>query len=506
MKKRGQILAEAVAPAVAAANTDPASNNEFAVVVDRDRRLISTTPGWHEIFRGWWTWPVGAPIDEAGPRPGAEAAWAAWQAFLQRALEGTDAFGATVTWSGPRGTQKRLALRFRTLRDAVDRVIGCAVQGEALPALVSGRRPADRVHVILRDESAPAIAKQPAAQESLLALSSDGVVTLDSAGTILSINNAGGTGLPVKTGRPLWEFAAVPQRESLQNTIAEVMTSGQPVSVECRVALGAERWFVLRFLRLPPSGEDKAIAAIFTETTAHHSLEEQLRRAQRLTAQGMLAAMTAHEIKNYLGIALGHAQLLRERNPALADSLAPIIKAIEAAGRIDRRLFQLAQPESQMIPELFDLAANAQATCELLDPLLQRSLKFVPAGGDVTVFADPTHLDQALVNLLLNARDATSDHTGEIVVRVGFGPATKNRPRTRFIEVSDNGVSISPATQRRLFESYFTTKPKGRGTGLGLASVRKMVRESGGELEFQSESGRGTTVRIILPPPPGAKD
>ena len=501
MKKRGNTPTR---PSDAPASAGRAPNDEFAVVVDSDRRLISTTPGWYEVFRGWWSWPVGTAIDEAVPRTDAAAAWAAWQTFVQRALEGAGSFGATVTWSGPRHTQKRIALRFRTLRDAVDRVIGCAVQGELLPAPGSGKRPADRVHVILRDEALPADGSTTDPQEALLALTSDGVVTLDAGGTVLTVNNAGGAGLPVKTGRALWEFAAAPQRESLQASVAEVLETGHAVTVECRVALGTERWFVLRFLRLPRSGDEKAIAAIFTETTAHHSLEEQLRRAQRLTAQGMLAAMTAHEIKNYLGIALGHAQLMRERDPKQADALAPIIRAIEAAGRIDRRLFQLAQPESQTVPEHFDLASAAQATCELLDPLLQRQLEFAPVDGPVPVFADPTHLDQVLVNLLLNARDATTDRVGEIVVRVGFTPGTKGRHRTRFLEVSDNGVSISPAAQRRLFESYFTTKPKGKGTGLGLASVRKMVREAGGELEFQSESGKGTTVRITLPPPPEA--
>ncbi len=503
MKKRPQHLA---GPGeVADSGTEPSPHLEFVVMIDAGRRLISATAGWYEIFRNWWNWPVGAPVDEAAARSGAEPAWLAWQTFLQRSLEGAEAFGATVTWSGPRGAQKRLVLRFRTLRDSVDRVIGCAVQGELLPAALPGKPPADRVHVILRDEAPPPGTDTTDPRESLLAQSSDGVVTLDSGGTVLSVSKAGGHGLPVSTGRPLWEFSASPQRESLQRAIADVLATGQPVSVECRVALGIERWFVLRFLRLPLSTDGKALAAIFTETTAHHSLEEQLRRAQRLTAQGMLAATTAHEIKNYLGIALGHAQLMRERDPAQAEALAPIIKAIEAAGRIGRQLFQLAQPDSKD-SYLFDLAAAAHATCELMEPLLMRRLKCAPVDGPVMVFADPTHLDQALVNLLLNARDATSDRTGEIVVRVGFGPAAKGRAPTRFLEVSDNGVSISPAAQRRLFESYFTTKPKGRGTGLGLASVRKMVREAGGELEFQSESGRGTTVRITLPPPPSVRD
>lgn len=506
MKKSLQSIAEgAGVEPLASSAAVPGSNLEFVVLVDAARKLISATPGWYEIFRGWWDWPNGAPIEEASIRPGAEAAWAAWQNFLQRSLDGAGSFGATVTWVGPRGAQKHLILRFRTLRDAVDQVIGGAVQGEALRGSAPGKRPADRVHVILRDEVAPSepgTEAVPDPRESLLALSSDGVVTLDSGGTVLSVNNAGGPGLPVTAGRPLWEFAAGQQRESLQHAIADVLATGIPATVECRIALGPERWFVLRFLRLHSGGDDKVLAAIFTETTAHHSLEEQLRRAQRLSAQGMLAAMTAHEIKNYLSIALGHAQLLREREPALADALAPIIRAVETAGHLDRQLFQIAQPNAQSAACVFDVAAAARATCDLLEPLLRRRVKLEPVDGPIIAYADPSNFEQALVNLLLNARDATSDYDGEIVVRVGIAPEAKGSGHSRFLEVSDNGVSISPAAQRRLFESYFTTKPKGRGTGLGLANVRKMVREAGGELEFQSESGRGTTVRIVLPPPP----
>lgn len=508
MKRRGQSAAgtREVPAASAGSSAHEANASEFVVMVDASRRLISATPGWYEIFRGWWEWPVGAPIGEAGARAGAEAAWAAWQNYLQRSVDGAGAFSASVTWAGPGGAGRRLALRFRTLRDAVDRIIGCAVQGELLPTATGGENPADRVHVVLRDDSAPPAGGDEDPRESLLALTSDGVVTLDADGIAVRVNNAGGAGLPVPEGRPLWEFAMPGHRENLQRALQDVTATGNPVSIECRVALGAERWFVLRILRLPDATKEKSLVAIFTETTAHRSLEEQLRRAQRLTAQGMLAAMTAHEIKNYLGIALGHTQLLRERQPVLADALAPIIRAIDAAGKIGRQLFQLAQPEGATAARLFDLAVAARATCELMEPLLGRRLTLAPPSDDkITVFADPTHLDQVLVNLLLNARDATDDRHGEIAVRVSLGPADKGRAPVRVLEVVDNGVSISPAAQRRLFESYFTTKPKGRGTGLGLASVRKMVREAGGELEFQSESGRGTTVRIVLPPPPGAK-
>ncbi|MBI2510467.1 MAG: HAMP domain-containing histidine kinase [Opitutae bacterium] len=229
---------------------------------------------------------------------------------------------------------------------------------------------------------------------------------------------------------------------------------------------------------------------------------ERLRELQRLVAQGELAASAVHEISNLITLVLLNAGLLRQKHgqePEIARYVDPMLHACDAASSLCGQLRNLSRPPEAQ-PREFDLVARVQDTLRLLQQVLARELVCALPSLPLPVFADPAHIDQILINLVLNARDATTED-GRIVVRVGaVGEAAPHR-QPRFLEVEDNGRGMDANTQRQLFRLFFTTKPAGRGSGIGLATVQYLTEQSRGTIELDSAVGRGTRLRIVFPPP-----
>jgi signal transduction histidine kinase len=247
--------------------------------------------------------------------------------------------------------------------------------------------------------------------------------------------------------------------------------------------------------RKPPAKSGRAHAA--RSVTAVDKIEERLRHVQRLVMQGELAATAVHEISNLLTIVLFNAGLLRARHRDTPDEskyIEPLLHAATLIATLCSQLRNLARPTEAQL-RVLDLAETAQGTFRLLDQIMTQELVFsAPADGAVLITADPAHIDQMLVNLVLNARDATREENGRISVCVG------RRPRAgSFIEVRDNGTGITPAVKRRLFRKFFTTKPPGQGTGLGLVTVQRLMHGMGGTIRLTSRPGRGTCVRLEFP-------
>lgn len=220
-------------------------------------------------------------------------------------------------------------------------------------------------------------------------------------------------------------------------------------------------------------------------------------RMQRLVMQGELAATAVHEISNLQTIVLLNAGLLREAqkdNPAVTRYVDPLLHAAGLVATLCSQLRSLAHPgEGQ--PCLVDLGDAARANYQLLVRIIGRKLSFDDVTGQpLPVWADPGHVDQMLINLVLNARDATAEDGGRIAVRVGA-----LRSRQVFLEVEDNGTGMTPAVRANLFRKFFTTKGPGRGTGLGLATVLRLLQGMGGRIEVRSRVGRGTRLRLVLP-------
>jgi signal transduction histidine kinase/CheY-like chemotaxis protein len=234
-------------------------------------------------------------------------------------------------------------------------------------------------------------------------------------------------------------------------------------------------------------------------------LEEELRDARRLEAVGRLAGGVAHDFSNILAVITGYSELMLKRMDP-TDPLRTGAESIRKAAVWGLSLTQHMLTTSRGVaptPSTLDINSVATGVVRTLQPLLgdrvDVALRLDPELGRVTV--DAGQFEQALMNLILNARDAMPGG-GRITVETA-NTVLESHPsgprRAAAVRVIDNGTGMDPATLSRAFEPYFTTKPPGRGTGLGLATVFAFVTQSGGHVEAASEVGQGSTFTLYLP-------
>ncbi len=248
-----------------------------------------------------------------------------------------------------------------------------------------------------------------------------------------------------------------------------------------------------------------------SDITERRQLEEQLRQSQKMEGIGQLAGGIAHDFNNLLTTVLGYSDMalsqLSEHDP-IREDIAEIRKAGQRASNLTRQL--LAFSRKQVFePRVLDLNALIAESSRMLARLIGEHIRFEtvldPELGSVR--ADPGQVEQVIVNLVVNARDAMPEG-GTLTMRTGNADVTAPSARDhggvapgRYIVISvrDTGVGIDPETQKRIFEPFFTTKEKPHGTGLGLATVYGIVSQSGGHIFVASETGRGSTFAIYLP-------
>ncbi len=259
------------------------------------------------------------------------------------------------------------------------------------------------------------------------------------------------------------------------------------------------------------SGRVLGVASLAQDVTERVALEERLRQSQKMEAVGRLAGGVAHDFNNLLTVILGYSQILAEGVPAgsrLADSTAQIKSAADRASGITRQLlaFSRKQVLSPRIINLNDIMLN-------LDALLRRLIgEDVEVRTDLandlgSVKADPGQIEQVIMNLALNARDAMPQG-GKLTLETANAQLDESNSRSHqpakpgryvMLAVSDTGHGMLPETQARIFEPFYTTKEVGKGTGLGLSMVYGIVKQSGGYIWVYSEPDQGTTFKIYLP-------
>jgi two-component system, cell cycle sensor histidine kinase and response regulator CckA len=251
--------------------------------------------------------------------------------------------------------------------------------------------------------------------------------------------------------------------------------------------------------------------AVKRDISEHLHLEAQLRQAQKMESVGRLAGGVAHDYNNMLGVILGYTELALDKvdpsDPLHAD-LEEIRKAGRRSAEITRQLLAFARKQT-ISPEVLDLNGTVDSMLKMLRRLIGEDidLAWMPRAGLWPVKMDPAQIDQILVNLCVNARDAIG----------GVGRITIETDRVTFngnycvdhaeflpgefvlLAVSDNGCGMDKETQEHLFEPFFTTKELGKGTGLGLATVYGIVKQNDGFINVYSEPGQGTTFKIYLP-------
>ena len=236
-------------------------------------------------------------------------------------------------------------------------------------------------------------------------------------------------------------------------------------------------------------------------------LEAQLQQAMKMEAIGRLAGGVAHDFNNLLTVIAGFAQLaLLDENPARA-GLEQILLAAERASGLTRQLLAFSR-QQELEPRVFDLNQLVRDMERMLTRLIGEDIKVSTriAEEPLTVKADPGQIEQVLLNLAVNSRDAMP-RGGRLTLSTSArrlaGPAAVlhglPEGEYRAISVSDTGTGIPPEVLPHIFEPFYTTKPEGKGTGLGLSTVYGIVKQSGGAIHAYSEKGQGTTMTVLLP-------
>lgn len=326
---------------------------------------------------------------------------------------------------------------------------------------------------------------------------SDVVLRLDRSGNILAINRAGAALLGYTQanliGKNISEFtqnivteSAVfdGSKEHAQADLILLDREKQPVHLE--MSLRRER----------VEGKTRSLEIIARNTTERRLLEAQFRHGERMQAMGLLAGGVAHDFNNYLTVILNFADLAMEVEPTedVKQMLMEIRKAALVASEMSRHMLDFSRRQIKP-PQKLDLNTIIQDSQRMLHSALgkQITLKLQLSSGLPSIFADIGLVEQVLMNLVLNARDAIPE-VGKVTIRSLPVDGTKV-----MLEIEDTGSGIEAATLPKLFQPFFTTKEPGKGTGLGLASVHRIMNKLGGSIQVNSQLGKGTIFQLTFP-------
>ena len=296
----------------------------------------------------------------------------------------------------------------------------------------------------------------------------------------------------------------------------ELMSSGQPKFIAEEPVTNPHtkqtRWF--QTIKIPlrmPGEETPTLLGVATEITERKQLEEQLLQSQKMEAVGQLAGGVAHDFNNILTAIVGYTDLLTAEFAANSRQLEDLEEIRKAAGRaaaLTRQLLSFSRKQV-LEPRIVDVNGVVMNLDKMLRSLLSENiaLKIQLADDLDAARVDPNQLEQVIMNLAINARDAMPNG-GTLTIETANATLDENYAAKHvsvipgdyvMLAVTDTGCGMSEATQARIFEPFFTTKPAGRGTGLGLSTVYGIAKQSGGNIWLYSEPAKGTTFKIYVP-------
>jgi len=282
--------------------------------------------------------------------------------------------------------------------------------------------------------------------------------------------------------------------------------------IKARREADSEAWRALELDRAVQQRTRELSAAyvrLKAESTERAAAEAQLRQVQKMEAVGQLTGGIAHDFNNMLAVVVGGLDLARRRlhgpRREVEFHLDNAMEGATRAAALTRRLLAFARAEP-LLPEAVDPAERVETMLDLVDRALGERIVVHTRFAEPIwhVWVDSTQLENALLNLAVNARDAM-EGTGELAIEVDnvvlANNAVDDLPAGDYVRISvaDTGSGIPPENLERVFEPFFTTKPMGKGTGLGLTQIFGFARRSGGHATIASQVGEGTQVSIYLP-------
>jgi PAS domain S-box-containing protein len=362
--------------------------------------------------------------------------------------------------------------------------------------------------------------------QSLIDNARDLITVVDDRGSILYQSPASsavlGVGPEAMVGRHVSDFMSesdVPRVRGLLAAAFEGNVERASGEFDVRHANGTVRTLDIVASRIPPAdGSPRAVLNARDITERRHALEalrlrdEQLRQAQKMEAVGRLAGGIAHDFSNVLTVITAASERLYDRVGDRRDAVGDIesiLRNCERAASLTRQLLAFSRQQT-LTAQPLDLAQLVRRAARLLKPLIGEHIVLALDFPDevLAVEADPTQVEQVLMNLAINARDAMPEGGSlrlsirPIVVDEEFA---RNHPpmapgKYVRLEVEDTGTGMSPDTAAHAFEPFFSTKHPSKGTGLGLSTVYGIIKQSGGFIWIDTEPGRGTLFSIFLPP------
>ncbi len=348
--------------------------------------------------------------------------------------------------------------------------------------------------------------------------SPDAIIGLTPEGTVLTWNNGAertyGYSAEEATGRSII-FLSPPERPDQKPTLLERVRLGETVEPFETIRVKKDGTRIHIDLSVSPiknsDGQVVGVSSVARDVTERKNLEEMYRQAQKMEAVGQLAGGVAHDFNNLLGVVLGYTGLLLDRlspDDPSCKCITEIQKAGDRAALLTRQLlaFSRKQVLQAKVLDLNEVVAGAE---ELLQRLIGEDIELlvIPNAALGRIKADAGQLEQIIMNLAVNARDAMPPggkltiETSNVEIDEEYSvkhPATRPGPHV-MLSVTDTGCGMDAKTQAHIFEPFFTTKDFGKGTGLGLSTVYGIVKQSGGSVWVYSEVGIGTTFKVYFP-------
>ena len=358
------------------------------------------------------------------------------------------------------------------------------------------------------------VAERTRELERIFELSTDILTVSTFEGTVLSASPAWSRIL----GRPMddiigRDITAFIHPEDLATAQAKLLniTAGQPAGFACRLSRADGSWCWLSWRGVPLPGE-RLIYAVARDITDERERDEKLRQSQKMEVVGQLTGGVAHDFNNLLTIIMGSLELLQRSlehaEPRILRRVDAAMDGARRAAALTHRLlaFSRRQPLAPRPIEVNRLLAS-------MSDMLHRTLgeavavEIVAGAGLWPALADANQLENALLNLAINARDAMPNgghltiETQNTYLGDDYVAGREDVPAGQYVEiaVADTGAGMPAEVRDKVFEPFFTTKPQGQGTGLGLAQVYGFIKQSGGHVAIYSEAGHGTTVKLFLP-------